>query len=592
MLKISFLGVQFENPIVLASGILGVTAASMNRAVNNGCGGVTIKSLSKEERTGHPNPTMIGQEHFFLNAVGLSNPGVEQGIEEIKKFKQMTNTPLIGSIFAGTVDEMVETAEKICEAPIDFLEINISCPNVGDEFGTPFAYSAEGVEKISSRIAERVKVPIIMKLSPNAWNNPDIAKAAEAGGASAVNAVNTVSGMSIDVRSRAPILHNKVGGVSGPALYPIALKNVYDIYRAVSIPIVGTGGITNGEDALAMIMAGATLIGVGSAVYYRGEDVFKKINEEMAQIMREENIKSLEEIRGVANEKKSKSVSMCCVSQKDTKLKKNEGNKLMDKPKYLPIVKIVDENPCVKTFYFDYELKSKPGQFVMLWIPGLDQKPFSVGYDDGKRFGLTIFKRGPLTERLFEMKAGGRVGISGSYGTSFSVLPNKHYIMVAGGYGAAPLGFLAEELAKQDNVDIDFCIGARSSDFLLFENRLNNIKMHITTDDGSKGYQGYVSDILVDVLHASCNKDKIVVVCGPELMEKKVLDICNQYNVDCEVSIERYMKCGVGVCGQCSVDDLGICMCMQGPVVKRELANRIKEFGKYHHNKSGGKERF
>jgi len=267
----------------------------------------------------------------------------------------------------------------------------------------------------------------------------------------------------------------------------------------------------------------------------------------------------------------------------------------MDKPQYIKILKIIDENPSVKTFYFSaqggHSLNSKPGQFVMLWIPKIDQKPFSVAYDDGKTFGLTVFKRGPLTEKLFEMQTGDRVGISGPYGTSFSIKPNTHYIMVAGGYGAAPLGFLAEQISKLDGVTIDFLIGSRNKNLLLFEERISkipNIKLHIITDDGSKGQKGFVTDFIPQLL-GETGKQKLVVTCGPELMEKKVLDTCNKYKIDCEVSIERYMKCGIGVCGQCAVDGLGVGMCKKGPVVSREDANDIQEFGIYHRDKSGKK---
>jgi len=181
--------------------------------------------------------------------------------------------------------------------------------------------------------------------------------------------------------------------------------------------------------------------------------------------------------------------------------------------------------------------------------------------------------------------------------------------MVAGGYGAAPLGFLAEEIAKLNN-QIDFLAGARSASDLLFESRIKQIKnmnLQFSTDDGSRGYHGFVTDLLSVILntchprvggdpahiqstmnyHIREDDSILVATCGPELMEKKVLDICNQYDVNCEVSIERYMKCGIGVCGQCAVDPLGICMCTHGPVVSRELANQITEFGKYHRDKSG-----
>ena len=286
-----------------------------------------------------------------------------------------------------------------------------------------------------------------------------------------------------------------------------------------------------------------------------------------------------------------------------------------NKPKFIPITKIIDEADNIKTFYFNHPLKSLPGQFVMLWVPEYDQKPFSIAYDDGSSFGLTIFKRGPATTKLFEMQTGDKVGIEGPYGTSFSRKPDTHYIMVAGGYGAAPLGFLSSVILSEtptkygveskDPFSVDFLLGARTAELLLFEERLKNtpgLNLHVATDDGSKGHKGYVTDLLKNLidkrdpstrpslgsgLAQDDNKSTLVVTCGPELMEKKVLDICNEHNVDCEISIERYMKCGIGICGQCAVDPIGICMCKEGPVVKRELANKITEFGVYHRDKSG-----
>jgi len=265
------------------------------------------------------------------------------------------------------------------------------------------------------------------------------------------------------------------------------------------------------------------------------------------------------------------------------------------KPFFLPIAKIKKENNNIKTFFFKHPLNSQPGQFIMLWVPGIDQKPFSIGFQDKNSFGLTIFKRGPLTEKLFDLKAGDRVGISGPYGTSFAVNQDLHYILVAGGYGAAPLGFLAEAL--NGKAKIDFLIGARNSDLLLFEDRLSlipNVNLHIATDDGSKGHKGYVTDILQEILdnlpadgQGDSKSNILIATCGPELMEKKILDMSNKYGIECAVSIERYMKCGIGICGQCAVDGPGICMCKEGPVVKKEIANQITEFGKYHRNKSG-----
>lgn len=255
----------------------------------------------------------------------------------------------------------------------------------------------------------------------------------------------------------------------------------------------------------------------------------------------------------------------------------------------LPIANITQENPHVKTFWFDYPLKSAPGQFVMLWLPGIDQKPFSISYDNETQFGLTIFAVGNMTQTLFNAQVRDKVGITGPYGNPFSIKEYTHYIMVAGGYGAGPLGLLAE--AVQDkHCTVDFCVGARNADLLLFETRmaaLPHVRVHVSTDDGSKGHTGYVTDMLEQQLRAHQNNSIQVATCGPEPMEVTVLNLCNQFEVDCEISIERYMKCGFNVCGQCCVDGLGIPMCSVGPVVSRKVANTITEFGTYHRNKAG-----
>lgn len=303
---VSFLGHRFKNPIVLASGILGVTAASLKRCVDLGAGGVTVKSLSLQPRTGHVNPTMAGHDYFFINAVGLSNPGIEEGIKELKKFKAICSAPLIGSIFGGTVQEFADVTKRIVTAPIDILEVDISCPNVGTEFGSPFAYSVDAAVAITKAVKKQAKkIPISVKLSPNAWNIGEIAAACEAAGADAITAINTASGMTIDAAFQAPFLSNKVGGMSGPALKPIALKSVWDVHSSLKkAPIIATGGVTSGEDAIEMILAGGTLVGVGSAAFWRGAEVFGTIVKEMEQYMKANKIKDIKSLIGKAHKAK------------------------------------------------------------------------------------------------------------------------------------------------------------------------------------------------------------------------------------------------------------------------------------------------
>lgn len=261
----------------------------------------------------------------------------------------------------------------------------------------------------------------------------------------------------------------------------------------------------------------------------------------------------------------------------------------------MPIIRVVDENPHVKTFWFKHDLKCEPGQFIMLWVPGLDQKPFSISYDTGDEFGVSVFAVGPLSKKLFEMKEGDRVGITGPYGKGYSILEGKHYISVSGGYGAGPCGLLAERLAEK-NARVDFCVGARTADLLLFEERmlaLPHAMVHVATDDGSKGHKGYVTDLVRQILERTEDKNNVILTaCGPELMEKAALKLANEFDVECEVSVERYMKCGFGVCGQCCMDPLGLLMCVDGPVVSRETANQLTEFGTYHRDKSGIKHNY
>ncbi|MFH1781749.1 MAG: dihydroorotate dehydrogenase [Patescibacteria group bacterium] len=301
-LDVTFLGKKFKSPLVLASGILGVTASSWSNVIKHGAGGVTIKSCSLKQREGHPNPTMTGFDNYFINAVGLSNPGVEEVLKEIETYKKTNKEPLIGSVFAGSVKDFGRITKQICQSEIDMLEVNISCPNVKKEFDEPYSYS----EKASSTITKEVKknagkVPIIIKLSPDASNIAKVGKACEQAGADALCAINTISGMAINAELAKPILSNVQGGVSGPGVKPVALKCVWDLYENVKIPIIGTGGVTTGEDAVEMHMAGATLIGVGSAVYYRKIDAFQKINKEMNDFMKKNKYKTVKSMIGAAH---------------------------------------------------------------------------------------------------------------------------------------------------------------------------------------------------------------------------------------------------------------------------------------------------
>ncbi len=302
LLQTTFSGVEFANPLVLASGVLGVTGDSFHHTIRAGAGGITTKSLWLNPHPGHKNPTMVGYETHFLNAVGLSDAGIEKAKEELGKYIPERNAPLIANVVAGKKSDFGLIAAEIEKVNPDIIEVNISCPNVEDELGKPFACdiidAAEVTKIVKSRLTKNI--PVIVKLSPNVPNIGMIAKACEDAGADGITAVNTYGpGMRISLDFKSPILANKVGGVSGPGIFPLALKAVNDISKAVKIPIIGTGGVTSGEDALEMIMAGATLVGVGTMVYYRGVEGFGLMTQEMEAWMKKEGVKSLNEIRGV-----------------------------------------------------------------------------------------------------------------------------------------------------------------------------------------------------------------------------------------------------------------------------------------------------
>ncbi len=296
-LSVSFFGKPAQSPLVLASGIVDVSFSTMLRAVHNGCGIITTKSLTLQPRKGHEGPVVAEFPGGFINSVGLSNPGIEAGLKEIDDFKAHSGTPLIVSIFSVSTDDFVSMTKSANDSSADAIELNLSCPNVSDEYGVPLAASKESVFEIVGEVKKHSRLPVIAKLSPNTYNVAEIAQFAEKAGADALTLINTLGpGMVINVQARKPVILHKFGGVSGPAIKPIALKLVYEISKKVKIPIIGTGGITTADDCIEFLLGGAKFLGIGTAVYYEGIEVFEKITDGLLNYFEENNINSLDGI--------------------------------------------------------------------------------------------------------------------------------------------------------------------------------------------------------------------------------------------------------------------------------------------------------
>jgi len=291
---------RLRNPTVLAAGILGTSAELMKRVSENGAAAVTTKSVSLDPMRGYENPTVIEIETGLLNAIGLANPGIKEFKKELIKFKNFSlDTLLIGSCF-GKIHEFPKVAAEM-EEYSDAIEIDVSCPHVDDSI----AKNPELLKNLVKDVKSIIKKPLIVKLSPNVTDIKECAKAAVDGGCDIISAVNTLRGMKIDINFGKPILSNKLGGYSGKGIKPIAVAKVYEISNSVDVPIIGIGGVTTGEDAVEMIMAGASAVGVGSGVYYRGIEVFSKINIEIKEFMKKNNYKNIEDMIGLAKNRKT-----------------------------------------------------------------------------------------------------------------------------------------------------------------------------------------------------------------------------------------------------------------------------------------------
>ena len=304
MLERNISELKLKSPLILASGILGVSYSTMKRLVDVGIGAITTKSIGPKPRKGYNNPSIIEvNQGTFLNSVGLGNPGIDNFITEIKEIKKF-KFPLIVSVFGDSIESYLEVALKAEQAGADAIEINISCPHA--------KVSSIGIDKqltfsIVKSMKKELNVPLFVKLNPNVTNIGEIALAAQNGGADAVVAINTLAAMVVDINTKRPILSHGSGGLSGKAIHSIAVKKVYDLYKILEIPIIGCGGASNWQDVIEFILVGASAVQIGT-VLYQGFDIITDIINGLKKYLKDNDYSSISELKGLAHEFKTQEV--------------------------------------------------------------------------------------------------------------------------------------------------------------------------------------------------------------------------------------------------------------------------------------------
>jgi dihydroorotate dehydrogenase (NAD+) catalytic subunit len=300
-LEVEIAGLKLQNPTMLAAGILGLSGASLLEAIDNGAGAVVTKSVGPKPQEGYHNPAVVHVNCGLLNAMGLPNPGVTEFVKEIREIKQArARVPIIVSVYGFSAEEFAETARVAAKAGADAIELNVSCPHVkktGSEIGQNPSLVAEVVKKVKAVVDKSV----LVKLTPNVADIVEVAKAGVDAGADAITAINTLRAMAIDIETALPVLANKIGGLSGPAIKPVAVRCVYELYEEVNVPIIGCGGVTTWQDAVEFMLAGASAVQIGTAVASKGLGVFKSLANGVDSFLKRKGFGSVKDIVGLSH---------------------------------------------------------------------------------------------------------------------------------------------------------------------------------------------------------------------------------------------------------------------------------------------------
>jgi len=489
---------------------------------------LTTKSIGLEPKKGNKEPIIAEYAPFsFINAVGLSNPGVEEFVNKLSKIKIPDDKFLLISIFGDSVNEFREIAEKLHKWA-DGFELNISCPH-SEKYGQIIGQDKELVGKIIKSIVSLGK-PVFVKISPN-LNIKGTAKCIVRNGASGITAINT-RGPELFLYNNFPILSNKVGGISGKAILELGLKSVKEIKGVTNLPVIACGGISTAEDVRSYKKVGADFFGIGSALAGMNTEEIKQYFHKLL----------LDLEKGTNN----------AATILKNKLK-------MEYKKY----KIIENKRIAEDLFIlklDSGIDTEPGQFIFAWLPRIGEKPFSI-FDDNP-LTLLIQKRGCFTAELSKMKKGNSVYIRGPYGNSLSI--NEKTLLVGGGCGMAALYLFAKKNKKMIAV-----LGAKDKNHLPYIEKFKSVceELFLSTENGEAGYKGLATDKLGEIIEKT--RPEYCINCGPEPMIKEAIKQESKYINPEKIysSIDFLTKCGIGLCGSCA-SSKGYRNCVDGTFFK------------------------
>lgn len=526
-----------DGEFVIPSGIIASTPDEIVRIAESTewVGVITTKSIGLVERDGYKEPIVAGVAGSLVNAVGLSNPGVAAFAEEMASIKALgavrrRGKVVMASIFGGTEDEFAEVASRI-SPQADWLELNLSCPHAAG-YGATIGTKPDMVESVVRAVRAATGLPIFAKIVPTVGLAGAIAKRAVDAGADGITAVNTVGPLGFTDPSGNALLTNAVGGLSGRAIREIAIRCVAEVRSSVHCPIIGMGGISSAADIESFRKAGANLFGIGTALWGVPTGELQQFFSSMT-------------------------------SGGQTRTSPPIAHRRMP-------VKEVWGSDKGRVIVLDGDIASKPGQFVQVWLPGIGEKPFSLACDSPAM--LLVKAVGPVSSALCKVEQGSELMLRGPYGNSYT--PRSECKLVAGGTGVAPIFFAAKRF--KGRVKGAF-VGARSESELPLLGELRGLTdVCAATEDGSAGKRCLVTDIL----EIQGDKQVEFLNCGPEAMlcrvaemESKISDPSTIYCI-----VERHSKCGIGICGSCSLD--GYRTCVDGPVFTYRQLQAGRDFGR------------